>query len=314
MPNLAVTGAGTSVVAEREYMIDYAPAGRARPSMKPVIFAVLASFLLGASAVGYLAWRGYFASPDERGAAPAPASTALLGPPQPTPSASETARAAAVARVEETQGGIDQRLAAAEQRIARLDLQTQAAGGNAARAEGLLIAFATRRALERGAQLGYLADQLRLRFGDAQPNSVQTVLDFARDPVTRDVLVARLDGLQPALQAGPGRPSLSRLGEELSSLFVIRRETTPSPQPQRRFERARMFLETGRVDKAIAEVEMLPGSANAADWIASARRYERAQRALDLIETAAVQEPRRLRDAAGQPVEQLSPAVAATGT
>ena len=283
--------------------------------MKPVLFAVLASFLLGASAVGFLAWRGYFVPRSLPAASPNSEPATLVSPtPEPTPSASETARAAAVARVEETQGGIDQRLAAAEQRIARLDLQAQAAGGNAARAEGLLIAFATRRALERGAELGYLADQLRLRFGDAQPNSVQTILDFARNPITRDVLLARLDGLQPRLQSGPARPSLGRLRDELASLFVIRRETTPSPQPERRFERARMFLETGRVDKAIAEVEMLPGSASAADWIANARRYERAQRALDLIEIAAVQEPRKLRDAAGQPVQQLSPAVAATGT
>jgi hypothetical protein len=294
-------------------MIDYTPAGRTRPSLKPVLFAVLAAFLLGASAVGFLAWKGYFRSANTLPAPdPSAASTSLLTLPQPTPSASETA-AAAVAKVQETQGGIDQRLAAAEQRIARLDLQAQAAGGNAARAEGLLIAFATRRALERGTQLGYLADQLRLRFGDAQPNSVQTVLDFARNPVTRDVLLARLDGLQPSLQSGSGRPSLSRLRDELAGLFVIRRETTPSPQPERRFERARMFLETGRVDKAIAEVEMLPGSASAADWIANARRYERAQRALDLIETAAVQEPRMLRNGAGQAVEQLSPAVAPTG-
>jgi hypothetical protein len=295
-------------------MNEYTTAGRKNPSLKPVLFAVLASFVLGASAVGFLAWKGYF-TPRAAPAATPTAEPALLASPtpEPTPSASETARAAAVARVEETQGGLDQRLAAAEQRIARLDLQAQAAGGNAARAEGLLIAFATRRALERGAELGYLADQLRLRFGDAQPNSVQTILDFARNPVTRDVLLARLDGLQPRLQSGPARPSLSRLREELASLFVIRRETTPSPQPARRFERARMFLETGRVDKAIAEVEMLPGSASAVDWIANARRYERAQRALDLIETAAVQEPRRLRNGAGQPVEQLSPAVAATG-
>jgi hypothetical protein len=296
-------------------MNDYTTAGRRSPSLKPVLFAVLASFLLGASAVGFLAWRGYFVPRSLPAPSPSSEPATLVSPtPEPTPSASETARAAAVARVEETQGGIDQRLAAAEQRIARLDLQAQAAGGNAARAEGLLIAFATRRALERGAELGYLADQLRLRFGDAQPNSVQTILDFARNPITRDVLLARLDGLQPRLQSGPARPSLGRLRDELASLFVIRRETTPSPQPERRFERARMFLETGRVDKAIAEVEMLPGSASAVDWIANARRYERAQRALDLIETAAVQEPRKLRDAAGQPVQQLSPAVAATGT
>src|SRR3546814_3562519 len=34
----------------------------------------------------------------------------------------------------------------------------------------LLIAFAARRALDRGLSLGYLEAQLRLRFGDDQPN------------------------------------------------------------------------------------------------------------------------------------------------
>lgn len=284
----------------------------ARPSIKPVLFAVFASFLLGAAAVGYFAWKGAFEAGEVAGAGaldeqPAAFASATASP-SAAPSASGTAQAAALEQVEQTQGGIDQRLAAAEQRIARLDLQAQAASGNAARAEGLLIAFATRRAIERGAELGYLGDQLRLRFGDAQPNSVQTIIDFARDPVTLDVLVARLDGLAPELTASSGRPTFEKLRHELASLFVIRRETTPSPQPSRRLERARMFLESGRVDKAIGEVRQLPGAEKAAAWLADARRYERARSALDLIETTAVREPRRLRDGTGQAIEQLSPA------
>lgn len=293
-------------------MVDSLSTGRGSPSIKPVLFAVLASFLLGASVVGYLAWKGYFAPSepaeidfDTRPVALESATPGAVPTPDPTPSASESAKAAAaVERVAQTQGGIDQRLAAAEQRIARLDLKAQAAAGNAARAEGLLIAFAARRAIERGDDLGYLRDQLRLRFGDAQPNSVQTVIDFARDPVTLDVLLARLDGLAPELKATSKQPTFARLKNELASLFVIRRETTPSPRPARRLERARMFLETGRVDKAIGEVEQLPGAENAKQWLADARRYERAQRALDLIETTAVREPRRLRDGEGRSIEQ----------
>lgn len=296
-------------------MIDSTSIGQSRPSLKPVIIAVLASFLLGASVVGFLSWRGYFAIDDtgEIDFDSAPAVLATSDPtPTPTPEASETTQAeAAVERVEQTQGGIDQRLAAAEQRIARLDLQAQAAAGNAARAEGLLIAFATRRAIERGAELGYLGDQLRLRFGDAQPNSVQTVIEFARDPVTLDVLLARLDGLGPQLANTTDQPTFARLRNEISSLFVIRRETTPSPQPARRLERARMFLESGRVDRAIAEVEQMPGAESAAPWLADARRYERAQRALDLIETTAVREPRRLRDGEGRAIQQPGPAESA---
>ena len=283
--------------------------GRARPSLRPVLFAVFASFLLGAGVIGYLSWKGYFAEAESSAVAPARVSASPAPAlPMPSPSASETASVASVERVAETQGGLDQRLAAAEQRITRLDLQAQAASGNIARAEALLIAFAARRAIERGSDLGYLGDQLRLRFGDAQPNSVATIIEFSRNPVTLDVLLARLDGLSPRLASSSRQGGFTRFRNEISSLFVIRRETTPSPQPSRRLERARLFLESGRIDKAIGEVERLPGAPHAAAWLADARRFQNARNALDLLETAAVQEPRLLRDGAGQMVEQPSPA------
>ena len=199
-------------------------------------------------------------------------------------------------------------MAAAEQRLARLDLQAQAAAGNTARAEGLLIAFATRRALEKGAELGYLADQLRLRFGDAMPNAVDTIIRTSRDPITLDQLIARLEGLSPRLAKASEQDGFARFTEELSQLFVVRRESAPSPQPQRRLDRARLFLESGRTDSAIAEVRNLPGADRAEGWLRDAERYAAAQRALDLIETAAVLEPRRLRDGAGNRIEQPSPA------
>lgn len=292
-------------------MDDYISTRRKGPSARPVLVAVLASFLLGGAIVGYAVY-----SMTDRDA-PETASTAqdpqLLASPtaDPTPTPSATASEAAqqaVKRVEQQQGGIDQRLAAAEQRLARLDLQAQAAAGNAARAEGLLIAFATRRALEKGAELGYLADQLRLRFGDALPNAVDTIIRTSRDPITLDQLIARLEGLSPRLAQPNDQRGWARFGEELSQLFVIRRESAPSPQPERRLERARLFLESGRTQSAIAEVRNLPGADEAEGWIRDAERYAAAQRALDLIETAAVLEPRRLRDGAGNRIEQPSPA------
>ncbi len=292
-------------------MDDYISTRRKGPSARPVLVAVLASFLLGGAIVGYAVY-----SMTDRDA-PETASTAqdpqlLVSPtadPTPTPSATASEAAQqAVKRVEQQQGGIDQRLAAAEQRLARLDLQAQAAAGNAARAEGLLIAFATRRALEKGAELGYLADQLRLRFGDALPNAVDTIIRTSRDPITLDQLIARLEGLSPRLAQPNDQRGWARFGEELSQLFVIRRESAPSPQPERRLERARLFLESGRTQSAIAEVRNLPGADEAEGWIRDAERYAAAQRALDLIETAAVLEPRRLRDGAGNRIEQPSPA------
>ena len=292
-------------------MNDYTSTRRKGPSAKPVLVAVLASFLLGGAVAGYAVYSMTDRTPAATGNAPPKPQTlsSPASPPVPTPkaTASQAAREA-VQRVAEQQGGIDSRLAAAEQRLARLDLQAQAAAGNTARAEGLLIAFATRRALEKGAELGYLSDQLRLRFGDAMPNAVDTIIRTSRNPITLDQLIARLEGLSPRLSETNGQFGFARLSEELSQLFVVRRESAPSPQPQRRLDRARLFLESGRTDSAIAEVRNLPGASSAEGWIRDAERYAAVQRALDLIETAAVLEPRRLRDGAGNRIEQPSPA------
>ncbi|MFO6448431.1 hypothetical protein ACLBKU_14955 [Erythrobacter sp. NE805] len=282
-------------------------------SARGVVLAVCLAFLAGGALVGWLMWSdllpGAAASRTVAGAAAAP-SPALA--PSPTPQAAAAAVAAtgqAVAKVAEQQGGLDQRLAAAEQRLTRLDLQAQAAAGNAARAESLLIAFATRRSIERGGELGPLADQLRLRFGDGWPNAVGTIIDFARNPVRLDALVARLDGLGPQLRQSDEGPSWGAFKRELKQLFVVRRETTPSPQPQQRLERARWALEQGRYEAAIAEVRGMPGAAKAQSWIADAERYRKAMDALEVIETAAVLDQRGLRDGAGNPVQQLSPLV-----
>ena len=284
---------------------------RKGPSARPVLVAVLASFLFGGAVAGYAVYTMVDrAAPADAGAAPEPqtAASPVTAAPSPTPSATASQAAQkAVERVAEQQGGLDQRLAAAEQRLARLDLQAQAAAGNTARAEGLLIAFATRRALEKGAELGYLADQLRLRFGDAMPNAVDTIIGTSRDPITLDQLIARLEGLSPKLAKTNESTGFERFGAELAQLFVIRRESAPSPQPQRRLDRARLFLESGRTESAIAEVRNLPGAEQATGWIRDAERYAALQRALDLIETAAVLEPRRLRDGAGNRIEQPSP-------
>lgn len=294
-------------------MDNFLSRGRAGGPSRAVLGTALVSFLLGAAVVAYFAERsGKLGKPE-------PAAVASLAAPQastsasPTPSPSATQRDAvqavkAVERVAEQQGGLDQRLAAAEQRLARLDLQAQAASGNAARAEGLLIAFAVRRSLERGEKIDRLKDQLRLRFGDALPNSVRTVLQFSENPVTLDQLIARLDGLAPQLSHPDRGPSLGKIWSEIGSLFVIRRDSTPSPQPGKRLERARLFMLSGRVEKAVDEVKFLPGAEKAQAWINDAERYARVQQALELIETAAVVEPRLLRDGGGTRIQQLGPA------
>ncbi|APE28152.1 hypothetical protein [Aurantiacibacter gangjinensis] len=309
---------------------DYRPPEmRARTvALRPVLLGVALAFVLGMSLTLYLTRGGgglgnLFSVRSDEAASGAMAEddreTDAIAAPTPTPSASQSAAVAeetlqTVQRVEqavEQAGGIDSRVAAMEQRLTRLDIQSQAAAGNAARAEGLLIAFASRRAIERGAPLGYLADQLRLRFGDARPNAVQTIIDAAQDPVTLDRLVARLEGLAPMLDDAPsGESVFTRLGREMSSLFVVRREDTPSPVAERRLERARLFLETGRIEAAVSEIRQLPNAGEAEEWIRDAERFAAAQRALETLETAAVLDPRGLRDGGGGRVEQLSPAQA----
>ncbi len=298
-------------------------AARAGRQTRTILAVAGAAFLLGAGLTGYFVWRGDLplASNVSEETVPVATTEATAEPtqsaptPSPTASASEAIQAAeaveAVEMVAQQQGGLDSRVVAMEQRIDQINLQAQAAAGNAARAEALLIAFAARRAIERGAPLGYLADQLKLRFGDARPNAVQTVLEAAQRPVTLDQLLARLDGLTPTLaNEAAQKVSWNWFQDELANLFVIRRETSPSPQPERRLERARLFLESGRIEAAVAEIRNLPRADEAASWIADAEEYAAAQRALDLLETTAVLEPRDLRDGTGQRVEQRSPASA----
>ena len=282
--------------------------------MRGVLLGAVLAFALGAGLAGWVVWYNLAGTGAQRSpAAAAPSPTAAAPTPgltaSPTPLAAAQKAEQAVERVEEQQGGIDQRLAAAEQRLTRLDLQAQAAAGNAARAESLLIAFATRRAVERGAELGYLSDQLRIRFGDQWPNAVGTIIDFSRTPVRLDSLVARLEGLGPQLQETSEGPSWDAFKRELKELFVFRRETTPSPQPTKRLERARWALEQGRYQAAIDEVRGMPGAAKGAAWIADAERYKKAMDALEVIETAAVLDQRGVRDGAGNPVRALSPLV-----
>ena len=274
----------------------------------------LGTFLLAALAAWALAGSPGLPSLDLFTVKNEPQAAAPIALPAPTASSSQAvasdARQAAerVEEMAETQGGLDQRVAAMEQRLGRLDQQTQAASGNAARAEGLLVTFAARRTIERGGELGILGDQLRLRFGDAQPNAVRTVIAASRNPITLDQLIARLDGLAPELaEAPPEEGALGWLSRELGELFVVRREDSPSPEPTRRLERARLFLESGRAEAAVAEVRNLPNAAAARDWIVDATRYANAQQALEVLELAALLEPRDLRDGAGRNVEQLSP-------
>jgi len=198
--------------------------------------------------------------------------------------------------------GLDAHVAALESRLDALDHRADAAAGQAGRAEALLIAFATRRAVERGAPLGYLETQLKLRFGDALPNAVTVIATGARNPVTLDQLALGLDSLAAQLASSGGETGWERMRRELSGLFVIHNSQATGPaDPARQLAQARLLLREGRTADAIATVRALPLTAKD-QWIAGATRYQDLQRALDLLETTALVEPRELNDSTGNKV------------
>lgn len=266
-----------------------------------IIGVSLLAFALGALLVGWLAWRGQLDS------LLLPTETERMASARPAPAEGVTPPLAANGRLDAI-GAMETRLALLEERLSRVDAEADAASGNAARAEALLIASAARRMIDKGAPLGYIEDQLKLRFADAQPNAVRIIIETARSPVTLDQLNGGLVALAPSLARAPAQEDAwTRIRREVSNLFVIRRESTPSPDPRSRVERASLLLASGKIDEAVAEVGRLPGADAAGNWIAAARRYEAVQRALDLIETTAMLEPRRLRDAGGNKVTRPSP-------
>lgn len=247
------------------------------------LIVIVIAFVAGSIAMGWILTHWDKAS-YYLGRQPAP--QALVVPAAaPAPRASITSPADAA--------DLDERVADLEARIAQIDVRAQAAVGNADRAEGLLVAFAARRALDRGIPLGYIEALLRARFGASQPQAVATIISAARQPVTLEALQAGLAEVTPALAGPPPEDSWwAALRRELGGLIIVRHAGTPSSEPVDRLKRASLLTETGHVDEALAEVARLPARDKAAEWIAAARRYASARSALDAIETAALLAPR----------------------
>lgn len=187
----------------------------------------------------------------------------------------------------------DARMLDIEQRMTRVAVAAQAASGYANRAEAMMIAFAARRALDAGAPLGYVEGQLRLLFGDAQPKAVATIVNAAAEPVTLSRLRAGLETIGTAVERGsPAESWWSGAMRELRGLAVIRPAGAPSPEPRQRLARARLHVESGQIEAAIEEISVLPPRPETTAWLEQARRYNEAHRALDVIEAAAILEPR----------------------
>lgn len=181
------------------------------------------------------------------------------------------------------------RIKSLELRLAQVENATQRAEGSAGRADALVVAFAARRAIDRGVALGYLEKLLAERFGSRHQQAVATIITASRQPIRLDDLRAQFEALGPQLRrGGPQDNWWSDFKRELGSLVEIHRAERPAVNADARFRRAQQRLESGDVDRALAEAMRLPGAGYASDWVAKARRYIAAHRALDELESAAL--------------------------
>ena len=176
-----------------------------------------------------------------------------------------------------------------EDRLSRVENATQRAEGFAGRADALVVAFAARRAIDRGVALGYLEPILVQRFGSQHQQAVATIITASRQPVRLNDLSDEYATLGPELRrGGPTDSWWDNLRREMTGLIEVHRAERPATNPDARYQRALQRLSSGNVDDALAETMRLPGAANATDWVSKARRYVAAHRALDEIESAAL--------------------------
>lgn len=244
------------------------------------LVAGLIAFLTGLAVMAAVfRFGGWWDAPAPPPAQPATAPQTLTAPPG-TDIATLAAREQALAA----------RLDALDARLRSTDADARTAASYAGRAEGMLVVFAARRALDRGQPLGFIDRELRTRFGDSDPDSVATVVRAAGDPVTLEDLRFALDQIAPRLSTGaPGESWFDAAQREVTSLVIIRKESAPSPHPRERLTRASRLLAQGHVEAALAEVARLPGAQGAESWMAAASRYIEARRALSLLERVAIQ-------------------------
>jgi hypothetical protein len=181
------------------------------------------------------------------------------------------------------------RIADLEQRLANVENATHRAEGFAGRADALVVAFAARRAIDRGVALGFLEPLLVDRFGGQHQRAVATVITASHQPVRLNDLIAEYETLGPTLRgSGPQDSWWTNFQRGLGSVIAIHRADRPSSSPDARYRHAAERLSSGDVDQALAETMRLPGAARATGWTDKARRYIAAHRALDEIESAAL--------------------------
>jgi hypothetical protein len=219
--------------------------------------------------------------------------------PQPQPSPVALPPGTDLASLSAREQALATRLDQLETRLRDVDGGARTAASYATQAERLMIAFAVRRAIERGLPLGTLETQLRRRFGEAHGDAVATIIGAAREPVTLEDLRLALDLIAPRLGSSPRDGLWTSVRRALGDMVVLRQGESPSSRPADRLKRARRTLEEGQVEAALAEVAHLPGADSASSWVTAAKRYIAARAALREIEAAAMETPAAQQPRAG---------------
>jgi hypothetical protein len=213
-----------------------------------------------------------------------PATPRPMQPPTPAATAQPSATPAPAAAPAD-----NARIAALEQRVAQVENATERAEGFAGRADALVVAFAARRAIDRGVALGYLENLLVDRFGPQHQAAVGTIISASHQPVRLEDLTSEYETLGPELRRGGPQDSWwTNFKREMGSLVELHRADRPAVSAEARYNRALQRLSSGDVDQALAETMRMPGAARAGNWVNKARRYVAAHRALDEIESAAL--------------------------
>ena len=275
-----------------------APVPRSRP-LRAILIATALAFLGGLAVMG---WAFTHWAPAVKllpvAAVEAPVAPTASAPPPASSGPSTVTPASPPAPSTD-----DAHVAALEMRLAEIDRHAVAAADQASRAEGLLIAAAARRAVDRGVALGYIEGQLTAHYGTSQPRAVANIIAASHAPVTLDSLRAGLDGVMTeAAPAANPNDWWGRVRASFSGLITVRKAGQPSTAPDERLNRARLALSTGAVENALADVARLPGGGTTNAWMTNARRYIEAHSALDVLEAAALTRPEVSKPAPPPPV------------
>jgi len=179
-----------------------------------------------------------------------------------------------------------------EKRIESIgNIETSSAGYPAPQND-VATALRARRAIESGASLGYIENQLGQRFGDRFPQAVDAIGNLAQSPVTLSELrddIARNGSRM--IGRGSDASIWERFNLELDELFMLRKRGDASTSPAHILQLAEENIGKGDLAEAIKKIQELPENNATKSWLEVAQRYQNANNALDILERAALAAP-----------------------